>query len=201
MLKQVLDALGALLDDAPVFNRVIEQMKVWGDDQQQARHHLVSVLTNVVASFERGHAIVLIELSRLAAVKTADEYKQVISQQLDRDKFYQLFKENEICEHVHQLQADLSSGFGMISESIVLGAAKNLARALGEFEQGEYTLAQQYQSHLANTLFGAFSVDSEQDLKTAIAQIIDEQAGLAEELAALTVFKRKIYRLALYDAE
>ncbi len=74
-LKRILDAMGALLEDAPVFNRLIEQMKQWGATQQTAREHLVSVLTNVVASFERAHAIVLIELSRLFGATTPDEYK------------------------------------------------------------------------------------------------------------------------------
>jgi len=60
MLKRILEALGAFLEDAPVFNRLIEQMKKWGETQQTARTHLISVLSNVVASFERAHAIVLI---------------------------------------------------------------------------------------------------------------------------------------------
>ncbi|MFZ5760358.1 MAG: hypothetical protein ACOY32_12125 [Thermodesulfobacteriota bacterium] len=161
MLKKILEALGALLEDAPVFYRLIEQMKAWGDSQQAARQHLVSTLSNVVASFERAHAIVLIELSRLAAVKTPDEFREKIGKEIDRDKFYQLFQANEICGHVDQLQADLQSGFGEIKESIVLGTAKKLARALGEFSQGEYTLAQRYQEHLSKTLFSAFSVYTE----------------------------------------
>lgn len=33
MLKRILEAMGALLEDAPVFNRLIEQMKAWGDIQ------------------------------------------------------------------------------------------------------------------------------------------------------------------------
>ena len=47
------------------------------------------------------------------------------------------------------VHADLKSGFGDIKESIVLGAAKKLSKALGDFEQGEYTLAEQYQQYLS----------------------------------------------------
>jgi len=65
MLKGILDALGALLSDAPVFDRLIEQMKQWDKTQEEARNRLISTLTNVVQSFERSYAIVLIELSRL----------------------------------------------------------------------------------------------------------------------------------------
>lgn len=185
MLKRILEALGALLEDAPVFSRLIEEMKAWGETQQEARQRLVSVLSNVVASFERAHAIVLIELSRLAASRTPDDYKRIISEDLERDKFYELFKANEICEHVHQLHADLQSGFGDIKESIVLGAAKKLARSLGEFERGEYTLAQQYQDYLSRVLFSAFDVNNDEDLRNALTQIVDEQAGLSSELAEL----------------
>lgn len=198
MLKKILEALGALLEDAPVFNRLIEQMKTWGDTQQEARHRLISIISNVVASFERAHAIVLIELSRLSGAKTPDDYKRIISDDIERDKFYELFKANEICEYVHQLHADLKSGFGDIKESIVLGAAKKLARSLGEFEQGEYTLAHQYQEHLSKTLFSAFSVNNEEDLKDAITQIVDEQARLSKELAELTKFKQRLYQVSLY---
>ncbi|MCJ8500121.1 hypothetical protein [Desulfatitalea alkaliphila] len=198
MLKRILEAMGALLEDTPVFNRLIEQMKAWGDTQQDSRHRLVSVLSNVVASFERAHAIVLIELSRLAAARTPEDYKRIISDDLERDKFYDLFRANEICEHVHQLHADLQSGFGDIRESIVLGAAKKLARSLGEFEQGEYTLAQQYQEYLSNTLFSALSVNDQEDLRDAITQIVDEQARLSQELAELTKFKQRIYQISLY---
>lgn len=36
MLKRILEAMGALLEDAPVFNRLIDQMKDWGATQQAA---------------------------------------------------------------------------------------------------------------------------------------------------------------------
>ncbi len=198
MLKRVLEALNALFEDTPVFNRLIEQLKAWGATQQEARQRLVSALSNVVASFERAHAIVLIELSRLAAAKTPDEYRRIISEDLDRDKFYHLFQANEICEHVHQLHADLQSGFGDIRDAIVLGAAKRLARSLGEFEQGEYTLAQQYQTYLSQVLFSPFRVHNAEDLQDAITQIVDEQVRLSSELAELTKFKQRLYQLALY---
>lgn len=198
MLKKILEALGALLHDDPVSNRLIEQMKAWGDTQQEARHRLVSILSNVVASFERAHAITLIELSRLAAAKTPEDYNRIISEDFDRDKFYVLFKSNEICEHVHQLRADLKSGFGDIKESIVLNAAKELARSLGDFEQGEYTLAQQYQQYLSKVLFSAFTVNNQEKLREAISQIIDEQARLSEELAELTKFKQRLFQVSLY---
>jgi hypothetical protein len=69
---------------------------------------------------------------------------------------------------------------------------------LGEFEQGEYTLAQQYQDYLSRTLFSAFAVNNEEDLKEAITQIVDEQARLSEELAELTKFKQRLYQVSLY---
>lgn len=199
MLKRILDALGALLEDTPVFNRLIDQMKQWGDDQQAARAHLVSVLTNVVASFERAHAIVLIELSILSGAATPEEYKTISIEKIDRSKFYDLFQTNEICAHVHQLHADLNSGFGDIADAIVLGAAKRLSRALGTFEQGEYTLAEQYQEHLTGVLMRPATVHSMEDLKEALAEIADEQARLSAELAELTKFKRRLFQISLYD--
>jgi hypothetical protein len=199
MLKRILGALGALLEDTPVFNRLIDQMKQWGDTQQAARAHLVSVLTNVVASFERAHAIVLIELSMLSCSTSPQQYKDIAIEKIDRNKFYNLFKANEICSHVHQLHSDLKSGFGDIADSIVLGAAKRLSRALGEFEQGEYTLAEQYQQHLAKVLMSPGSVNSMDDLKEAITEIVDEQARLSSELAELTKFKRRLLQISLYD--
>jgi len=199
MLKRILEAMGALLEDTPVFDRLIEQMKQWGATQQAAREHLVSVLTNVVASFERAHAIVLIELSRLSSATTPDEYKQIAVREIDRDKFYDLFKSNDICAHVHQLHSDLKSGFGDIGDSIILGAAKRLSRALGEFEQGEYTLAEQYQEHLARVLMSPASVSDGEDLKEALTEIADEQGRLASELTELTKFKRRLLQLSLYD--
>ena len=198
MLKRILEAMGALLEDAPVFNRLIDQMKDWGETQQAAREHFVSVLTNVIASFERSHAIILIELSRLSAATTPDEYKHILGREIDRDKFYDLFKANEVCEYVHKLHSDLKSGFGDVGDSIVLGAAKRLSRALGEFEQGEYTLAMQYQEHLAKVLMSPASVNDRGDLNEALTEIADEQARLSSELAELTKFKRRLLQLSLY---
>lgn len=199
MLKRVLEALGALLEDAPVFSRLIEQMKQWGDTQQAARAHLISVLSNVVASFERAHAIILIELSRLSGATTPQQYKDIATEKIDRDKFYELFKTNDICSYVHQLHSDLKSGFGDIADSIVLGAAKRLSRALGEFEQGEYTLAAQYQDHLAKVLMSPSLVNNMDDLKEALTEIADEQARLSSELTELTKFKRRLLQISLYD--
>ncbi|MCP4186776.1 MAG: hypothetical protein GY763_04140 [Gammaproteobacteria bacterium] len=199
MLKRILDALGAILEDAPVFSRLIDQMKEWGATQQAARAHMVSVLTNVVASFERAHSIVLIELSLLSCATNPQDYKSIAADKIDRDKFYDLFQANEICAHVHQLHSDLKSGFGDIADSIVLGAAKRLSRALGEFEQGEYTLAEQYQEHLARVLMSPALVNDEESLKDALTEIADEQARLAEELAELTQFKRRLLQLSLYS--
>ena len=199
MLKRILEALGALLEDTAVFNRLIDQMKQWGDTQQAARAHLISVLTNVVASFERGHATILIELSRLYAATSPQEYKQIAAREIDRGKFYDLFKANDICEHVHQLHADLKSGFGDIADAIVLGAAKRLSRALGEFEQGEYTLAEQYQEHLAKALMSPADVNSPDDLRDALSEIAEEQKRLSDELAELTRFKRRILQVSLYS--
>jgi hypothetical protein len=199
MLKRILEALGALLEDTPVFNRLIEQMKKWGETQQTARTHFISVLSNVVASFERGHAIVLIELSRLSGATTPQQYKDIATEKIDRNKFYELFKFNDICSHVHQLHSDLRSGFGDIADSIVLGAAKRLSRALGEFEQGEYTLAEQYQEHLARVLMSPAAVNNADDLKEALIEIADEQARLSSELAELTKFKRRLLQISLYD--
>jgi GTP1/Obg family GTP-binding protein len=198
MLKRILEALSALLEDTPVVNRLLEQMKAWGESQQASRAHMVSVLSNVISSFERAHAIVLIELSRLAAVRDADEYRRVAANEIARDKFYELFKTNEICEHVHQLHADLKSGFGDIHDSIILGAAKQLADALGEFEQGEYTLATQYQEYLAKVLMSPAEVNDETSLRNALAHIVDEQKRLASELASLTQFKQCLFQIALY---
>lgn len=199
MLKRVLEALGALLEDAPVFNRLIDQMKQWGNDQQDTRKHLISVLSNVVASFERGHAIVIIELSMLSAAQDPQHYKDIALNKIDRDKFYHLFQTNEICQYVHQLHADLKSGFGGISDAIVLGAAKKLAHALGEFEQGEYTLAMQYQEHLTKVLMSPGSVNSDEELKEALGVLADEQASLAAELSELTKFKRRLLQISLYS--
>lgn len=199
MLKRILEALGALLEDAPVFNRLIDQMKKWGETQQAARSHLISVLSNVVASFERAHAIVLIELSRLSGATTPQQYKDIATEKIDRNRFYELFKVNDICSHVHQLHSDLRSGFGDIADSIVLGAAKRLSRALGEFEQGEYTLAEQYQEHLARVLMSPAAVNNADDLKEALTEIADEQARLSSELAELTKFKRRLLQISLYD--
>lgn len=199
MLKRILEALGALFEDTPVFNRLIEQMKQWGHTQQAARAHLVSVLSNVVASFERAHAIVLIELSRLSGATTPQQYKDIATEKIDRDKFYELFKVNDVCSHVHQLHSDLKSGFGDIADSIVLGAAKRLSRALGEFEHGEYTLAEQYQEHLGKVLMSPALVNDMDDLKEALTEIADEQARLSSELADLTKFKRRLLQISLYD--
>jgi len=199
MLKRVLEALGALLEDTPVCNRLIDQMKQWGATQQTARAHLISVLSNVVASFERGHAIVLIELSRLSGATTPQQYKDIATEKIDRNKFYELFKANDICSHIHQLQADLKSGFGDIADSIVLGAAKRLSRALGEFEQGEYTLAEQYQTHLGKILMSPASVNTLDDLKVALTEIADEQTRLSTELTELTKFKRRLLQISLYE--
>lgn len=103
MLKRILEALGALLEDTPVFNRLIDQMKQWGETQETARSHLISVLSNVVASFELAHAIVLIELSRLSGATTSQQYKEIATEKIDRNKLYELFKVNDICSHIHQL--------------------------------------------------------------------------------------------------
>jgi hypothetical protein len=199
MIDKILDALGALLEDVPVFDRLIDQMKAWGASQEEARARLVSVLTNVVASFERAHATVLIELSRLYAATSPAEYKQIAAREIDRTRFYELFKANDICAHVHQLHADLKSGFNAIGDSLVLGAANRLSRALGDFEQGEYTLAAQYQDHLARVLMSPAAVNDRNDLKKALTEIADEQARLSTELAALTQFKRRLLQLSLYN--
>lgn len=199
MLKRVLEALGGILEDAPVFNRLIDQMKQWGDGQQEARKHLVSVLSNVVASFERGHAIVIIELSMLSAAGDPQQYKDIALNKIDRDKFYELFKTNEICEFVHQLHADLKSGFGGISDSIVLGAANKLSKALGEFEQGEYSLAMQYQEYLTSVLMSPGTVNTMEELKEALSELADEQARLSAELTELTKFKRRLLQISLYS--
>jgi hypothetical protein len=82
MLKRILEALGALLEDTPVFDRLIDQMKQWGETQQTARAHLISVLSNVVASFERAHAIVLIELSRLSGATESSPFLVEIPKRL-----------------------------------------------------------------------------------------------------------------------
>jgi hypothetical protein len=81
----------------------------------------------------------------------------------------------------------------------VLGAAKKLSKALGDFEQGEYTLAEQYQRHLSAVLLDAFKVNTDDDLKEALSQIVDEQARLSQELYALTLFKRRLLQLSLYN--
>lgn len=198
MLKKVLDALGALLEDVPVFERLIAQMQAWGSTQQAARQRLVTVLGDVVASFERAHAVVLIELSRLGAADTADDYRRAVARDLDRDRLYELFKANEICEHVHRLHADLRSGFGEISDALVLGAARKLAAALGDFEQGEYTLAMNYQQHLQGALLDALRVVDEDGLREARVRLVDEQLALSRELQELTAFKRRLLQLGLY---
>jgi len=199
MLQRVLEALGALLEDAPVFNRLIEQMKDWGKTQQAAREHLIRVFSNVLASFERAHAIVLLELSRLAAVRSPDEYKTTMAKEIDRDKLYELFKANDVCAPVHQLQADLQSGFADIKDSIALGAANKLSKALGDFELSEYALAEDYQKHLSSVLLSAFKVNTQDDLKQAISEVVDEQGRLSRELSALTAFKHRLLQLSLYS--
>ncbi len=70
---------------------------------------------------------------------------------------------------------------------------------MGEFEQGEYTLAEQYQEHLAKVLISPASVNDRDDLKDALTEIADEQARLSSELAELTKFKRRLLQLSLYD--
>ena len=74
-----------------------------------------------------------------------------------------------------------------------------MSRALGEFEQGEYTLATQYQEHLAKALMSPVSVNDRDDLKEALTEIVDEQTRLSSELAELTKFKRRLLQLSLYD--
>lgn len=197
MLKRILDALSALLRDTPVLNRLLDQLKTWGESQEQARNHLIAVLTNVVQSFERSHAIVMIELSRLTTAASPEQYRQSF-ERIDHNKFYDLFKTNEVCVHLHELRADLESGFGTISDSIVLGAAKQLKRALGEFEHYEYSLAEGYIQYLRSVLYSPSRINTQADLKDAIAAIVDQEKTLAEELNELTTFKRQILHLTLY---
>ena len=197
MLKRIIEALSALLEDTPMFGRLLNQMKKWGETQEAARAHFVSVLSNVVATFEKSHSIVLIELSRLTGAKTPEEYNDIIQNRIDRSKFYELFKTNDVCRFVHELQADLNSGFGDIKDSLVLGAAKELTAALGTFEKGEYSLAEQYADYVRDALLSPFSVNSSADLKKAQAAIIEQESTLAAELRELTQFKRKIFSLSL----
>ncbi len=109
-----------------------------------------------------------------------------------------MFKENEVCENLHPLQAELSSGFGDIKDAIVLGAAKHLKSALGEFEEYEYSLANKYADYLKKTLFGAHRVNSEKELNDAIFTIIDTEENLNNELRELIKFKRSIPKATLY---
>lgn len=197
MLKRILDALHALLSDAPVFNRLLEQLKAWGQTQEEARNRLIGVLTDVVQSFEKAHATVLIELAILTNSRTPEEYRTGIDR-LNRDKLYELFKTKEVCEHLHQLMAEATSGFGDIQDAIVLGAAKRLRRALGEFEEYEYTLAERYENYLRKTLLGSYRVNTEDDLNEAREALVDQEEELVTELRELTAFKRQILRLSLY---
>lgn len=197
MLKRILEALSALLGDTPVFSRLLDQMKAWGDTQDMARKRLIGVLFNVVQSFEEAHAIVLIELSGLMNAKTADEYRTRIDE-LNSQKLYGLFKTKNVCVHLHELESELSSAFGDIQDSIVLGAAKRLRRELGQFEQYEYSLAQRYEDYLRTTLIGAHRVNSNEDLEDARGALIDQEDELATELRELTAFKRSVFNLSLY---
>lgn len=110
-----------------------------------------------------------------------------------------LFIVNDIRSHVHQPHSALKSGFGDIADSIFLEAAKQLIRALGEFEQGEYTLAEQHQEHLAGVLMSPAEVHNPDDLKEVLTEIADEQSHLSSELAELIKFKRQLLQISLYD--
>lgn len=197
MLKRIIEALSALLTDTPVFNRLLDQMKAWGETQEEARKRLISILSDVVRSFEQAHSIVFIELSRLTNVKTPGQYRSKV-EKLDRNKFYRLFKTKDVCDNLHRLEAELASGFGDIQDSVVLGAAKRLKRALGQFEQYEYSLAERYEDYLRTTLFGAHRVNSKEDLEEAISAIVDQEEELVTELRQLTGFKRQILNISLY---
>ena len=90
----------------------------------------------------------LIELSKLSTAQTVREYNDR-HQKLNVHDLTQLFKANEVCEGVHQLQTDLASGFGDISDSVVVGAVSKLKDALGEFANYEYSLATRYPATLS----------------------------------------------------
>ena len=198
MIKRIVEALHALLSDVSVFDRLLEQMKVWGATQEDARERLISTLSNIVQAFEKSHSIVLLELSQLTNSTDAADYRNRIDE-LDQDKLYKLFKAKDVCEHLHILQAELASGFGDIRDSIVLGAAKRLKRALGELEEFEYTLAYKYEDYLRKTLMQARDVNTTEDLHDAVSAIIDTEEELINELRELTKFKRSILRASLYN--
>jgi len=50
-----------------------------GKEQQAARSRLIEVLSGVISSFEKSHAIVIIKLSKLASAQTPKEYKKRLS--------------------------------------------------------------------------------------------------------------------------
>ncbi len=197
MLNRVLDALGALLEDTPVMNRLIIQMQEWGETQQESRERIVRVLSDVVTAFSRGHAITVIELSKLLTARTPDEYSQIMGNDLKRDNFYELFKADDVCRHIHQLRADLESGFGEVKDAIVLQSIKKFSRSLGEFEKYEYSLAERYEDYITQVLMGVYSVTDEESLKDAQQAVIDLEEELSEELRALSKFKRRIFQLSL----
>lgn len=197
MIKRIVEALHALLADTAVFNRLLNQLKIWGENQEDARNRLIRVLSDVVQAFERSHSIVLIELSRLTNSKDPEDYRDRVDE-LNSAKLYDLFKAKDVCENIHSLQAELESGFGDIRDSIVLGAAKRLKRALGDFEQFEYTLAYKYEDYLRRTLVQAHGVTTTEELNDAVAAIIDTEEELINELRELTQFKRSILSASLY---
>lgn len=197
MIKRIVEALHALLSDVAVFDRLLEQMKDWGATQEDARKRLISTLSNIVQAFEKSHAIVLLELSQLTNSSDAADYRNRIDE-LDQNKLYELFKAKDVCEHLHVLQSELASGFGDIKDSIVLGAAKRLKRALGELEEFEYALAYKYEDYLRKTLMQARDVNTTEDLNDAVSAIIDTEEELINELRELTKFKRSILSASLY---
>ena len=195
MLKRVLEALSALIGDDNGFGRLLSQMKAWGQTQEEARKRLISVLTNLVVSFETAHALVVAELSKLTFSTDAADYRAT-AKNLDVGKLTQLFKANGVCENLHQLEADLSSGFGDVADSVVLGALNQLRAAIGDLQQWEYSLATRYEDHLTGVLYGVRTIKTDADVEPAVDALIAEQRALQSELQELTDFKRKVFSLA-----
>lgn len=197
MLNRVLDALGALLEDTPVMSRLIDQMQEWGQSQQESRERIIRVLSDVVTAFSRGHAITVIELSKLLTAQTPEDYSKIMLNDLNRDHFYDLFKADDVCRHIHQLRADLESGFGEVKDAIVLQSIKKFSRSLGEFERYEYSLAERYEDYITQVLLGVHAVTDKDSLKDAQQAVIDVEEELSEELRSLSKFKRRIFQLSL----
>jgi hypothetical protein len=66
---------------------------------------------------------------------------------------------------------------------------------LGTFEQGEYSLAEQYADYVRSVLLSPVAVSSDEELRAAKKRIIEQEDMLATELRELTRFKRKIFDL------